>query len=1182
MNKKLYLIAVLTAMCCLHCLGQVNMNVASPSATDSLKYRILQGTIPLDESSMPDHYNLPSIHTPQAMDMVRYDNSYSDIAHGRASVSIPVIMADDPDFDLNISLSYATDGFKPMAPDNYVGMGWHLNFGGVITREVNGVPDEFYDLESDTNFINAVHANVSGMYAGSPQEAGLKERLLDGDAQNMGLREVLVGKGHSTKVVIPKNNDTELSPDIFRFSFGEHSGMFMIDFDKSIKVVSYSGGRYKVDLSGFGRRKNNEDISSVIRITTDDGYVYCFGGHYDAMDYTAEGWSDFYSSSYSSGDTTGAVVNVNYDKFLKDRSSQRNIPTSFYLSEVIAPNGRKMKIWYDSSVPSSLHQQPSMLIEYGSMMKKEYPDLQKNYSVSVSLSANGLNCSLEQCGKSYTLTKVALVRSISIDDAEIEFRFSSFPTPYFCMDSQKGSTYYEFVRGCGTKLDSIVFRSGGHVMEKAEFKYSVQKERLILTGVHNSRTGNYDMQYFPYGTFDKSLTIDVDMWGFWSSKGANTGYTQVPASPPKVNMNTWTYDRDPDDANRNPTGKEYDVFMLKSVTFPTGGKQEYEYEPHYYSQYYGQGPLDFKWQIYGTMSMKKLGGGARLLKESYTDGISSQPQVKYYRYSSDFSRSSGTLMQEGEYYLRLCTVPVNSSLVPDGSYMSDPAWGIYLIKPEPFSSYIEYGKVIEYDRPPESERPDSVYTVSTHPIDGQAIEKSIYLTVGDMPESEMLSTWTFYGESSPVRNLYASFSIYKGGKEIMSYTFPDRQEEITINPKSMFGDGYYRIDIHVDPMLVLNFTARYPRPMKFDGPYKVSRFSDPCLVFKSNAFYGIYRHCSDQVYLNFFKGFLDNYWGVPEYWSQMHNRILSETCYNAKGEIDRQVTYSYTKIDMGNVPYIYPYSKLDGASLIGSYNQVVDVPFFCYLQSGSTVMDHGSNGQEMTVMENMTYDRYGYVNTCGTVQSDGKKKVERYTYPLDYGDTVSLRMQELNMVSPVVSETVLVDSVQTFALKRDYSVIGDNAVVDTLLFSYGVHLPEPRAVYPEYDCYGNPLYIVRDGMVRTVYLWSYYGKYIVAKIDNASYDDVIAALGDYGPDEISSSAEPDMDAIDVLRSSLKNAMVTTFTYSPYVGMTSSTAPDGMTTWYVYDPCGRLAAVYMDDVDGNRSLVKGYEYNLINQ
>ncbi|MCM1178292.1 MAG: hypothetical protein NC308_04540 [Clostridium sp.] len=38
MFEKILLPAVLTALSCLHCLGQVNMNVASPSATDFVKY----------------------------------------------------------------------------------------------------------------------------------------------------------------------------------------------------------------------------------------------------------------------------------------------------------------------------------------------------------------------------------------------------------------------------------------------------------------------------------------------------------------------------------------------------------------------------------------------------------------------------------------------------------------------------------------------------------------------------------------------------------------------------------------------------------------------------------------------------------------------------------------------------------------------------------------------------------------------------------------------------------------------------------------------------------------------------------------------------------------------------------------------------------------------------------------
>jgi YD repeat-containing protein len=66
--------------------------------------------------------------------------------------------------------------------------------------------------------------------------------------------------------------------------------------------------------------------------------------------------------------------------------------------------------------------------------------------------------------------------------------------------------------------------------------------------------------------------------------------------------------------------------------------------------------------------------------------------------------------------------------------------------------------------------------------------------------------------------------------------------------------------------------------------------------------------------------------------------------------------------------------------------------------------------------------------------------------------------------------------------------------------------------------------------------------------------------------------------MDELRLYPADAQMTTYTYDPLVGMTSETAPNGVTTYYEYDSFGRLYRV--KDQDGN--IVKQYEYHYANQ
>ena len=114
------------------------------------------------------------------------------------------------------------------------------------------------------------------------------------------------------------------------------------------------------------------------------------------------------------------------------------------------------------------------------------------------------------------------------------------------------------------------------------------------------------------------------------------------------------------------------------------------------------------------------------------------------------------------------------------------------------------------------------------------------------------------------------------------------------------------------------------------------------------------------------------------------------------------------------------------------------------------------------------------------------------------------------------------------------------------------------------------------------YLWSYMGEYLIAEIINASYLEVSALLGESRILNIQKAAVPsnsDMTAINDLRSQLPQALITTATYIPMIGMESMTDPQGYKTTYTYYPnTGKLKQV--TDHKGNP--VTAYVYKFSNQ
>ena len=152
---------------------------------------------------------------------------------------------------------------------------------------------------------------------------------------------------------------------------------------------------------------------------------------------------------------------------------------------------------------------------------------------------------------------------------------------------------------------------------------------------------------------------------------------------------------------------------------------------------------------------------------------------------------------------------------------------------------------------------------------------------------------------------------------------------------------------------------------------------------------------------------------------------------------------------------------------------------------------------------------------------------------------------------------------------------------------------EDRLQYHGYYDNGMIKEVSKQGGTHIVYIWGYNQTVPIAKIENATYTQVSSYVsnlqnlsnldGDRTVDTIDSNgniikqgAEGDLrEALRTLQSVLPDAMVTTFTYDPLVGVTSMTDPRGNVTYYEYDDFNRLKLA--KDKDGNIVGENQYHY-----
>lgn len=207
-------------------------------------------------------------------------------------------------------------------------------------------------------------------------------------------------------------------------------------------------------------------------------------------------------------------------------------------------------------------------------------------------------------------------------------------------------------------------------------------------------------------------------------------------------------------------------------------------------------------------------------------------------------------------------------------------------------------------------------------------------------------------------------------------------------------------------------------------------------------------------------------------------------------------------------------------------------------------------------------------------------KKNSYVYSADSAGYSSIYTDLLNrniLTLPLEESTYDLghpDQRPAVSFKTEYAYFG-NSILPKRIYAYNQKGYEGVYEVVSYTEHGKPQEVIdlRTG-VHTTYLWGYSGRYMIARIQNATYSQVMAALSNSGKANA---------CIDDVRKSgtLYNTMIESWTCLPLVGIKTYTDQTGMTTVYEYDGLGRLKSDGIQ-YSGGTELKHSYEYNFLNK
>ena len=323
-------------------------------------------------------------------------------------------------------------------------------------------------------------------------------------------------------------------------------------------------------------------------------------------------------------------------------------------------------------------------------------------------------------------------------------------------------------------------------------------------------------------------------------------------------------------------------------------------------------------------------------------------------------------------------------------------------------------------------------------------------------------------------------------------------------------------------------------------------------------------------------------------------QLLEELVYDESNQLLKKIKNEYTDSSYGQYEYVkgvtFPLRSQDENYNLGYLMNVVkSYELKNFLKTKETIYQYAL-GQSLTLITNkdFTYNNNGIVKTEQVTASDGNIK-NKFFYANDS------ELSSEPYMSTLVTKNVIGRPIKVEKYRNDVKIEEEKTVYTSDITTSNLLLPkflyqqkgengasglEKIVTYDKYDTKGNVLQYTEENKYPVSILWGYNQTYPIARVANISYDAIPANLISTAQQKSNSGTEAELlTALTTLRNSLPSSMMTSSTYKPLIGITTTTDEKGYKITYEYDSLGRLKSV--KDNDGKMISQNKYHYRTQN-